>query len=206
MYEDEDQIQEREKADPNEGDRPWPLSMWILILSMTSFAFAYLLIFSGDGSVGDGDLRAKKASAPSASKAETSAPAELDSLKAIIAQGENVYRSICLACHQTNGAGIPGAFPPLDGSSWVNGPAETPTRIVLHGLTGPIDVKGQTYNGVMPGFAAQLSDDDIAAVVTYIRSTWSNQTGPIDSEFVNALRENSGQRGPWTANELRDAE
>ncbi|MDQ8203052.1 cytochrome c [Pelagicoccus sp. SDUM812003] len=201
MFEDKEEILNREKADPNEGDRPWPLAMWLFVLTMSCFAFGYLLVFSGDGKVGAGDFRANQL-APSNQASGTSQPIEIDPAVAFFEQGRKTYQSLCAACHQSNGAGIPGAFPPLDASSWVTGDASLPARIVLHGLSGPIEVKGQTYNGVMPAFGSQLSDQEIAAVISYIRGSWSNEASPVDEETVASLREASGNRPAWTADEL----
>ena len=83
-----------------------------------------------------------------------------------MARGQRVYASNCLACHQANGRGVPPQFPPLDGSKMVRGPKPPHIAIVLHGKQGT----------AMPSFA-QLSDLDVAAVVTYERNAWSNRTG-----------------------------
>lgn len=205
MFEDKEEILKREKADPSEGDRPWPLGIWVLVIVMSSFAFAYLLLYSGDGSLGSGDLRTD-ADPRGSARAERSAPDAdvlLDATAQLMAKGEQVYRSICMACHQGTGGGVPGVFPPLDGSSWVTGDAGVPIRIALHGLMGPIEVKGQSYNGVMPGFGGQLSDEDVAAVVSYIRGSWSNAASPVSAEEVASIRAASGVRGPWTGDELK---
>ncbi|EDY83184.1 Cytochrome c subfamily, putative [Verrucomicrobiia bacterium DG1235] len=202
MFEDKDHIFKREKADPNEGDRPWPLAIWLLIIVMSCFAFGYLLVFTGDGDASRGDMRFAARSEMISAAADVP---ELDPAAALLAEGERVYKSICLACHQGNGLGLPRAFPPLADSEWVLGPSETPVRIVLHGLSGPISVKGQSYNGVMPGFGAQLSDDEIAAVVTYVRSAWGNEAQSVSPALVAAERAANPSRGPWTADELPSA-
>jgi cytochrome c oxidase subunit 2 len=89
----------------------------------------------------------------------------IDELKT---RGEQVYTANCVACHQANGKGIPNAFAPLDGSPIVNGPKAGQIKVVLDGLnTGK-------YPAPMPGWK-QLSDTDIAAVITYTRNTWSNK-------------------------------
>ena len=88
---------------------------------------------------------------------------ELDEL---IARGQRVYASNCVACHQVNGKGVPNTFPALDASKLVRGPKADHVAIVLHGKQGT----------AMPSFA-QLSDIDVAAVVTYERNAWSNKTG-----------------------------
>lgn len=107
------------------------------------------------------------------------------------ADGAKAYTT-CLPCHQANGEGLPGAFPPLAGSEWVNGPAENLIRIQLRGLMGPIKVKGAQYNSVMPPNAA-MSDEDIAAVLTYIRSNFGNNAPTVTPEQVKALRSEVGK-------------
>jgi len=105
--------------------------------------------------------------------------------------GATVYNT-CLPCHQATGAGIPGAFPPLAESEWVNGPVENLIRIQLRGLMGPITVKGKQYNSVMPPNAA-MSDDEIAAVLTYVRSNFGNKSSAVTADQVKALRSEAGK-------------
>ena len=106
------------------------------------------------------------------------------------AQGKIVYGKTCVACHQANGMGAPGQFPPLAGSEWVN--EAEPGRIiraVLNGLQGPITVHGQSFNNVMVPWNS-LSDEDIAAVITYVRGNkeWGNTASAVTPERVGAVR------------------
>lgn len=96
----------------------------------------------------------------------------------------------CTACHQETGKGVPGAFPPLAGSSWVQGPASRPIAIVLHGLQGPIKVGKDTYNGVMIAYGTgqPMTDAEVAAVVTYIRSSWGNKASAVTAAQVAQVR------------------
>lgn len=87
----------------------------------------------------------------------------------LMAQGEKVYASTCAACHQANGEGIPGTFPPLKGGAIATGPKADHLSLVLHGKAGT----------AMMSFAGQLSDTDLAAVVTYERNSWGNNTGDL---------------------------
>ncbi|MEB3330095.1 MAG: cytochrome c oxidase subunit II [Candidatus Sericytochromatia bacterium] len=103
-------------------------------------------------------------------------------------QGEAIYTSRCAGCHQAAGTGIPGVFPPLAGAEHVNGDDETLARILVHGLNGPIKVKGVDYNGAMPAFGGQLSDEEIAAVATYLRTQWGNNGRPLMPDVVKAAR------------------
>jgi len=108
----------------------------------------------------------------------------------------------CAACHQASGQGVVGQFPPLDGNPVVNGHEDNLARILLHGLSGPIEVDGQRYNGQMPKWS-QLDDRSLAAVLTYIRGSWSNDSPPVSESLVTAVREaTSGRSAAWTAAEL----
>lgn len=120
--------------------------------------------------------------------------------------GMQVYnRPTCGACHQQNGLGTPGTFPPLAGSEWVleKDPARV-IRIVLDGLTGPIQVNGAPYNSQMPGWRAQLSEEEIAQVSTYIRKAWGNNADAVTVEQVAAIKKETEGRGGalWTVDEL----
>jgi mono/diheme cytochrome c family protein len=122
---------------------------------------------------------------------------------AFLAKGQATYQQICVSCHQADGTGMPGVYPPLDGSEWLTGDARVPIAIVLHGMMGPITVAGQTYDNMMTAWGAMLSDEDAAAVVSYVRATYGNGAGPVTAADVAAIREAEGQRGPWTADEVK---
>ena len=123
--------------------------------------------------------------------------------------GRKLYNNAaCNTCHQPNGQGLPGAFPPLVGSEWVAGSEERVIRIVLHGLVGPIKVKGADFNSAMPAFGRvagsgyNWTDDKVAAVLTYVRQEWGNTAGPISTEKVAEIRAKEGDHKPWSAAEL----
>lgn len=120
-----------------------------------------------------------------------------------LARGEAIYARTCTACHQNGGTGVDGAFPPLDGSAWVLGKPEHAIRIVLHGLTGPVEVPGKLpVNSLMP--PAGLADTEIADVLTFVRHAWSNDAAPVTLDEVAKVREETKGRGmPWTLQELR---
>ena len=119
-------------------------------------------------------------------------------------RGRAVYDNVCALCHNPDGKGKPNQGPPFVGSEWVLGDPIRLVRIPLVGLVGPIQVNGQEYNN--PGMVSvrdALSDDDIAAVLTYIRKSWGNQASEITPEQVKAIRAEVGSRAqPWTAAEL----
>ncbi len=134
-------------------------------------------------------------------KGPMAAVADEDEEIDIVALGGQVYQRNCQACHQAEGQGIPGAFPPLVETDWVTGSKDRLVRVVLHGLQGPIEVRGEQYDGVMQPFG-HLSDQHVAAVLTYIRQDWGNDASEVTEEEVAAIRSEVGSRGAWTAEEL----
>jgi mono/diheme cytochrome c family protein len=124
----------------------------------------------------------------------------------MVAQGRKVYTTYCVACHQPTGKGLPGQFPPLAGSDWVNGLGPNrQIRIVLNGVQGPITVLGQQFNNTMLPWRDQLSDADIAAVLTFVRSNkeWGNSGNAVTPAQVAAIREATKDKdGNWTAPDL----
>ena len=120
-----------------------------------------------------------------------------------IDQGKVVYESICGLCHNNDGMGKPNQAPPFVGSEWVLGSPNRMIRIPLFGLSGPVKVKGQDWNLAMPNMGAALPDDDLAAVLTYIRQSWGNKASAITPEQVKAVKAEVGSRTlPWSATEL----
>jgi len=121
----------------------------------------------------------------------------------VTVSGAQIYSSRCANCHQSNGQGVSGAFPPLDGTDWVTGDKGRIVRILLHGMQGAVEVQGVTYNGVMPAWGSQLSDEEIAAVITHVRQSWSNDASEVVADEVRRVREaTEGRVEPWTAEEL----
>src|SRR4051812_13750424 len=117
--------------------------------------------------------------------------------------GKVVFSTTCAACHQATGEGVEGTYPPLAGSEIVNGDEAKVIRIVLNGLTGPVEVAGETYSGMMPPWGGVLKDPELAAVLTYVRSAWGNKAAPITVSKVAAIRAATSSRTtPWTAAEL----
>ena len=100
--------------------------------------------------------------------------------------GERAFTANCMACHQTTGLGIPAAFPPLAGSDYLMADKERSIRIVLEGLTGPVVVNGAKFDSVMP--LLNLSDDDVANVLTYVRNSWGNKGEMVHLAEVRAVR------------------
>ena len=125
--------------------------------------------------------------------------------------GKELYLSggACAVCHGVNGEGLAGVYPPLAGSDWVTGSEERLIKIMLHGLQGPISVSGKEFSAAaMPGFG-QLArspfnwdDARIARVLSYIRQAWGYTSPPIATETVTRIRMATGDREPWTQDEL----
>ncbi len=108
--------------------------------------------------------------------------------EAQIEKGKQVYMGLCFACHQPDGKGLPGAFPPLAGSDFMLADRERAIRIVLKGLTGPVTVNGQTLNSAMPPQEAVLTDAQIADVLTYVYNSWGNKGDAFKADHVKAIR------------------
>ncbi len=184
----------REQAEPTEGREPPPWWLWALVALALFCGGFYMGRFFG-----------RFSTEPHIGYLPPGAPAGEPAL-APTATGEELYRTRCASCHQAQGQGLPGQFPPLADSEWVRGSPEIPVRILLHGMTGPVSVSGETYDGAMPAWADQLSDAEIAGVVTFIRETW-NGAGPVEEAFVEEQREATKDRGtPYTAAELKEGE
>jgi mono/diheme cytochrome c family protein len=148
--------------------------------------------------------------APTAGKLSTelSAP-QADYLKkvissgpAVITPGQAIYEALCLNCHQAAGQGLNGVYPPLAKSDWVAGDAQTLIRITIHGLAGPTKVQGTDY-GLVPMPPLGLDDQQLADVLTYVRSAFGNKAPAVKPDEVKAVREaTQGRTAPWTAVEL----
>jgi mono/diheme cytochrome c family protein len=189
----------REPGEPVDGREPVPWWVWAVAVAALFWGGFYLGRFAP--SVGTGVHEAFRADRSDEAPPAEGAAAEGAAPAAGPADGAAVYAQRCQACHQAAGAGMPPSFPPLAGSSWAAGPPEIPIRIVLHGLQGPIEVAGQTYQGAMPAWGAILSDAEIAAVVSHVRSFPGNEAAPVDAASVARVRAEP-RDAPWTAAEL----
>lgn len=179
----------RENPDPYELEKPIPLAVMLLVATMVIFGMFYILAASPDNAVELGDNRtpADLAARPAQAKAGAGG-----------ADGAAVFAARCAACHQASGQGVPGVFPPLAGSEWVQGDEARLAKILLHGVQGPITVKGTRYDGAMPGFKSQLDDASIAAVATYVRAQWGNAAPAVGVAAIAGAREATTTRTtPW---------
>jgi mono/diheme cytochrome c family protein/glucose/arabinose dehydrogenase len=117
--------------------------------------------------------------------------------------GKVLFTGVCAACHQTHGKGLDGVAPPLMDSEWVLGSEQRIVRIVLHGLTGPISVKGKTYRLDMPAFGS-FTDEQIAGILTYTRREWEHTADPVEPDTVQAIRAaTTGRHEAWVQDQLR---
>ena len=122
--------------------------------------------------------------------------------QALFDSGKQTFAGLCAACHQPTGKGLEGLAPPLADSEWVNGDPERIIKVVMHGLRGPIKVKGNNYSYDMPA-AGFLTDEQIAGVLTYIRREWDHEASPVSLELVQKIRaETKGRTDAWTEGEL----
>ncbi len=120
----------------------------------------------------------------------------------VITKGKALYLVSCSACHQPNGQGSEGIAPPLAGTRWPNESEDRLARIVLHGLRGPITVMGKEYNLEMPAMGF-FNDSDIAAILTYIRTTWGKPSKPTTENTIKRIRAQTHNRSDsWTVEEL----
>jgi nitrite reductase (NO-forming) len=191
----------RSKADdPEPSVARGPLPIWLFILLALFLYFGMVYLDNHAGGFNPVVYR------PYVSSNELVEMVPYDPAKKDFNAGMGVYnRPTCGACHQPNGQGTAGLFPPLAGADWVT--AKDPARvirIVLDGVAGPILVNGAAYNNAMPGWRTQLNDEEIAQVITYVRQAWGNKASGVKPEEVAAVRKETEARGgtPWTADDL----
>lgn len=175
--------QDRERVDPEERIRPMPLLPAVIAVGMVLFGIIYIFNSGPYSPPALGDHRTLADLRPQAAGAGGGGAVD----------GGAIFAANCAACHQATGKGLPGVFPPLDGSDWVHGEPRVLANILLHGITGEIEVEGQKFNGQMPAFA-QLSDAELAGVASYIRSSWSNKSAPIDASVFTTERKAGAAR------------
>lgn len=187
----------REKEEPHEGFSPVPIFLMFVFAALCFWGGVYLVEHSGgyrwDAYSPDFDPNA-------------GAPKALEI--SLFDRGAKVYRNQCAQCHQAEGIGVPGVYPPLAGSEWVTGHPQVTARILISGLNGPIEVKGNTYNGNMPAFGSSglaLSEKDIAGVITYIRQEWGNAASEVTEATIAEYSDlYAGRSTPWQAAELKE--
>src|SRR5256885_3137092 len=177
---------QREKREPRVGLEP--LSIWLIaVYGLAIFAGgAYLGRYSGNFS---GDGLDPMSGPPPAKKGGAAQGQQQEAELSPRDRGKKIFAANCQTCHQANGLGVPGQYPPLAGSEFTTGGSRRPAMIVLKGLQGPVKVKGQEYGtAVMQPWDKTLTDQKIADVLTYERSEWGNSASPVTAEQIAALR------------------
>lgn len=194
----------REKEDLAPESQPAPLGAMFLLIFVAILAGSQLGPMTGGWSFdisnpfsiasGGGDPR------PKGPGAEEGADPFVSAMK----KGANGY-AVCGGCHQGNGGGLPGQYPPLAGSEFVTGGTERLIRIVQHGLIGPVVVKGQNFNfpGGMQAFGGAMGSQDLANVLTFIRNSWGNEGTMITKEMVQKVRDEEKRATQWTDADLK---
>jgi mono/diheme cytochrome c family protein len=193
--------EENKSCPPASGSEPVATRsaapMWIIV---TTLVLLFLGGYYFDKHSGWFD---KNVYAPYTSAEELDAYQPKSGEAAAKARGKAVYESVCGICHGTDGAGKPGQAPELAGSEWVNAQGfNRLAHIPLMGVSGPIKVGGKDWNMSMAAMGAALSDDDLAAVLTYIRTSWGNKAAAVTGDDIKQIRSKLGASKPMTATEL----
>ena len=187
----------REKEEPQEGFSPVPIFLMFIFAALCFWGGVYLVEHSGG-------YRWDAYSPDFNPNAGAPKPIEIT----LFDRGAKVYRNQCAQCHQADGNGVLGVYPPLVASNWVTGHPQVVSRILINGLNGPIVVKGSNYNGNMPAFGSSglaLSDKDIAGVITYIRQEWGNSASDVSVATIAEYSDlYAGRSVPWQAADLKE--
>ncbi len=163
---------------------------------------AFLIVLAGTAALAG--CGGEKQSGGAVETASAATPASAATTP-VAPDGRALYQR-CAVCHQPTGAGVPGSFPPLAGSEWAT--AANPgaaIRVVLKGLQGQVTVKGQRYNSAMPAFGTgqPMTDAEVAAVLSYVRTSWGNKADSVTAEEVGRVRAAvASHSAPFTAAEL----
>ncbi len=194
----------RETVDPQAESRQVPLWLTLVCGLAVCWAGAYVGVFHGGFSSAVYNEYDSSPSVLFPLPQKEGAGGEAAGAAQTLAQiGKGVYAQ-CQPCHQANGQGVAGQFPPLAKSDYVVGSEKRLVAILLKGLQGPVVVEGKTYNGAMPAWEKTLSDKKIAAVASYIRSEWGNAASEISESKVSAARkELEAKSAPYTEAELQ---
>lgn len=185
----------REQELPEEGEERGPWWLYVIILATFAFGFFYMGFYFGEFSFRPHVLYTQ----PTTGQAE--APKEELTL---VEQGERVYGRVCQTCHQSDGNGQEGVFPSLAGSPVVTGKPEKFAALIINGLQGELIRDGVTYNGNMPPWGDQLSDKEIAAVVSFVRTSFDNEAGEVEPQLVEQTRADLERTSQWTIEELNE--
>jgi mono/diheme cytochrome c family protein len=186
----------------NEGEpiaTPSAAPRWLVVLTLA------LLVFGGWYLNRHGSLGEPKLYTPFTSTEQLKSFQPESGAMAMLVRSKASYETVCGLCHGMDGLGKPGQGPALAGSEWV-----TMTNfnrlayLSLAGVTGPMPVKGQDWNMAMSAMGVALSDESLAGVLTYIRSSWGNQASPVTADDIKKIRIEIGPRPqPCTSEQLK---
>ena len=186
----------REKELPEEGNESGPWWLFAIILVTFAFGFFYIGFYFGEFNYQPHQLFISQADDDVLAE-----PIELTQMEL----GENIYGRVCSTCHQSNGEGVEGVFPTLAGTDYVNGSVSRLAGLIVHGLYGEMEINGVTYNGNMPAWGEQISDEETAAVMTYVRNSFGNNSSDVPVDSIKNYRESYGDRSSqWEVSELND--
>ena len=191
-------INVRGAVDAEPTAAPANVPIWMMVSLLVLF-FAGALYFDSEGG-----WFSQEVYAPYRSEEQLALFQPASGADRALARGKVVFEQVCALCHGVDGLGKPGQAPPFVGSEWVL--SDVPARLIripLHGLNGPITVKGEQWALAMPAMGAAMPDEDLAAVLTYMRNSWGNKASEITPEQVAAERAATASHSqPWTSDEL----
>jgi len=167
-------------SEPTASRKPVPVWLFVLTLVLLFLGAVYFDHYSG--------WFDKQVYAPYASAEELAFYQPKSGAASVAAHGRAVYETVCGLCHSNDGLGKPNQAPPLAGSEWVSKDVTSLARVPLAGLNGPIQVAGHEWNLAMAPMGAGLSDADLAAVLSYIRTSWGNNSGAVTADEMKAAR------------------
>lgn len=190
-------------AEPNASNPPAvgnaPVPLWMMLLPVM-LLFVGALYFDWNGGWFNPSVHA-----PYASYTQIESWQPVGGQDQAMLLGKLKFTQTCELCHGANGQGKPGQAPTFVGSEWVL--TENVNQLIpipLQGLVGPITVNGEAWNMSMAAMGASLSDEELAAVLSYIRNSWGNEASMVTPEQVAAVREaHAGRTQPWTGPELK---
>jgi mono/diheme cytochrome c family protein len=158
-----------------------------LYLAETNVGKVWRVMFKGDKEhFGEKELIAME-ERKNASNIRTPDAVKDDLTPEDVSEGQRIYSIYCAICHQNDGQGAGTRYPPLAGTDWVSGDKERLIKVILHGLEGEVEINGTIFNSMMPQHSF-LSDNEIAGLLTYIRSSFGNNAAPVEASEVKLVR------------------
>lgn len=180
----------REMQDPRDGIAPTPVSYIICCFFALLAGGWYAGYYGGDWTANGLSERPIAGTPPVAPPQDP------------MVLGKEVFGA-CIQCHQEHGMGVAGTYPPLAGSEYVVGDKRRLVAILLKGVSGELTVNGKIYNSQMPAWEIR-EDEEIAAVLTYIRASWGNKADRVPIDLVTAVRKETAGKPEWRAATLAE--